>query len=124
MDCLDVLLVVSVRRFPLVLGIWSTIVREAQAMPILVFIELIEQALVSSIKAVSTCCQSLQCPVIAHVWGENHETGIEGVGANRYPGQPQREHRGRTGYPGTGAQLYLHRGRRLSGTGSVSREQS
>ena len=48
-------------------------------MPRFVFVVLIEQALVSAIKAISGSCQRFQCPIVSHVWCDDHEAGVEAV---------------------------------------------
>src|SRR5579871_2220070 len=56
---LDVTLVMSVCWLPLILSVWGTVVGVTETVPRFMFVVLIEQSLISSIKAISGSCQCM-----------------------------------------------------------------
>ena len=76
----DSCLVEAIRGLVLVVGARSTVVDEAQTVPVLVFVVLIQKALIGAIKTVTGSSECLQCPVVAHVWCEDHDARVEGIG--------------------------------------------
>lgn len=76
----DSRLVVAVGRLILVICTWRAVVDEAQTMPALVLVVLVQKALVGSIEAVARSSQCLQSPVVSHVRRDDHNTSVEGIG--------------------------------------------
>lgn len=76
---LDIALVMPVCRFPLILCVRCAIVGVAQSMPWPMLVILVQQALVGSVKAIPSCCQVLQCPVLSHTRTDDHQASVEAV---------------------------------------------
>lgn len=74
----DARLEVLVSWHILVVSAWRNIVGEAD--PVVGVLEVhVEQSLVGAIKRDSALSHGMKCPVVAHVWFQHHETGVEEV---------------------------------------------
>jgi len=71
--------IVTICRLVLVTCIWRAVVGKTQAMPVLVRVVLVQEALIGSVKAVTARGQSLQRPVCPHVWFQSHNTSVESI---------------------------------------------
>lgn len=76
----DIPLEVSICRRVLVVGARRGVVGKADPLPWAMFKVLIKQTLICAVEAVSCRCQSLQRMVLAHVWCNDHDTSVEGIG--------------------------------------------